>query len=502
MTATLTWEAPAKGDWRGLHDHFPRAVTPEYEMLLRQGIEQGEAIWMERYGMPVRTLQPEFIHGRVFVTAAPLLGPATNRFPPAFLLKLALKVVPIFRARVANARKAVAEHIWLDETRHWFEVERGEWQKRNSALDVVEPDALDDGALIEHLLEVRDNVYTGYREHFRLHGADLIPICRFLGRAIDWGIDPIDASALLQGSSPASTGAGALPAWRLVTGYDLDELAAAELPVRRAPESARPAVEPDRELEEGLRAAVPASDRSEWQELLDEARATYGLRDDNGMLTAAWPAGLLRRAMLEVGERLTRRGLLDEPKLAVELNVDELVSALVDGTTSATSRATPRRAERRRLSAEAAPAMLGVALDIPLAALPEGMRSIAAALITMRDLGTTPAGARESLRGAGIGTATATGRACVAHDPSEALARFEPGDIIVTAGTCPAWNALLAVAGAVVTEEGGPLSHAAVIAREVGIPALIGTADAMARIPDGAIIVVDPVAGVVRIESS
>jgi pyruvate,water dikinase len=55
------------------------------------------------------------------------------------------------------------------------------------------------------------------------------------------------------------------------------------------------------------------------------------------------------------------------------------------------------------------------------------------------------------------------------------------------------------MAGAIVTEEGGLLCHAAVIARELGIPAVIGAADAMALIPDGATIEVDPVRGAVRV---
>ena len=92
-----------------------------------------------------------------------------------------------------------------------------------------------------------------------------------------------------------------------------------------------------------------------------------------------------------------------------------------------------------------------------------------------------------------------TGRACVALDPTEAFVRFEPGDIVVTAGTCPAWNAILALAGGVITEEGGPLSHAAVIARELGLPALIGCAGAMTQIPDGATVELDAGAGAVRV---
>ena len=65
-----------------------------------------------------------------------------------------------------------------------------------------------------------------------------------------------------------------------------------------------------------------------------------------------------------------------------------------------------------------------------------------------------------------------------------------------------AGRALLPSAGAVVTTEGGPLCHAAVIARELGIPAVVGAAGALREIPDGAEVEVDPVAGTVRIISA
>src|SRR5437763_1506685 len=77
-----------------------------------------------------------------------------------------------------------------------------------------------------------------------------------------------------------------------------------------------------------LLARFPASARDEIAQLLDDARFTYGVRDDNGMLTAAWPVGLLRRAMLEAGRRLVARKALEAVEHAVEMTVDELVGAL------------------------------------------------------------------------------------------------------------------------------------------------------------------------------
>jgi pyruvate,water dikinase len=106
-----------------------------------------------------------------------------------------------------------------------------------------------------------------------------------------------------------------------------------------------------------------------------------------------------------------------------------------------------------------------------------------------------------ALHGAGIGTTTVRGRACVASSPEEALDRLEPGDILVVACTTPAYNLVLSLAGGVVTSEGGAMSHAAVIARELGIPAVIGAKGAITDIEHGAQIELDPVAGEVKVLS-
>jgi phosphohistidine swiveling domain-containing protein len=100
--------------------------------------------------------------------------------------------------------------------------------------------------------------------------------------------------------------------------------------------------------------------------------------------------------------------------------------------------------------------------------------------------------------GVGIGTTAYTGTVRTAESADEAIEKLEPGDVLVVRATSPAFNAVLAVAGAVVTTDGGALSHAAVLARELGIPALVGVRGALDLI-DGSIVEVDPVAGRVRV---
>jgi phosphohistidine swiveling domain-containing protein len=130
------------------------------------------------------------------------------------------------------------------------------------------------------------------------------------------------------------------------------------------------------------------------------------------------------------------------------------------------------------------------------------MRTVARALFALREASTAPVGHRAGLDGDGIGATVYRGRACVATDPGDALDRLEPGDVLVAFGTTPAYNLVLSIVGAVVVEEGGLLSHAAVIARELGLSAVIGAAGAMDDIPDGALVEVDPVAGQVRVLST
>jgi pyruvate,water dikinase len=116
---------------------------------------------------------------------------------------------------------------------------------------------------------------------------------------------------------------------------------------------------------------------------------------------------------------------------------------------------------------------------------------------SLRYMGMDGSSGTEPLTGTGIGTASYTGRACVADSADDAFARLAPGDVLVVRATSPAFNVVLSIAGAVVTVDGGAMSHAAVLSRELGLPAVIGAPGAL-DITDGSMIEVDPVAGVVR----
>ena len=87
-------------------------------------------------------------------------------------------------------------------------------------------------------------------------------------------------------------------------------------------------------------------------------------------------------------------------------------------------------------------------------------------------------------RGLPIGERIATGTAHVVKDP-RMIAEFQPGEVLVTGATDPDWEPIMKRAAGIVTERGGRTSHAAIIARELGIPAIVGTGDATLKVPSG-----------------
>jgi pyruvate,water dikinase len=188
-----------------------------------------------------------------------------------------------------------------------------------------------------------------------------------------------------------------------------------------------------------------------------------------------------------------------ERDLAVELTVAELVDALhelPDAPDEPVARA--RRDARAELSRHVAPRLLGPDEPLPpLAALPHAMAVFTRAFMLFRELNATVEH-DDGLDGIGIGDHIATGRAVVADDATDALLRIEPGDILVTRMTTPAFNAALSCAGGLVVVEAGLVSHAAIMARELSLPTVLGVRDAM-QIVDGACIHVDPLAGRVHV---
>jgi pyruvate,water dikinase len=183
-----------------------------------------------------------------------------------------------------------------------------------------------------------------------------------------------------------------------------------------------------------------------------------------------------RAEFLAVGRDLVGRGLLDHADDVVWLDRGELREAV--GGADLRERIVERRAEYdRELQRRHVPRIL----------LSDGTEPEA--------LATSTVAADGALTGTAASAGTVTGIARVVLDPVGA--HLEPGEILVVPSTDPGWTPLFLTAGGLVMEMGGSNSHGAVVAREYGIPAVVGVPDATATISTGDRITVDGAAGTV-----
>jgi pyruvate,water dikinase len=182
-----------------------------------------------------------------------------------------------------------------------------------------------------------------------------------------------------------------------------------------------------------------------------------------------------------VGEALAAAGRLDAPDDLWLVTIPELRAALGPGGPDLR----PVVAERRARYDEELKRR-----HLPRILLSDGTEPVPA--------GGPPPAAEvpgASLRGTPASAGRVSGRARVVLDPVGA--RLEPGEILVAPSTDPGWTPLFLTAGGLVMEMGGAMSHGAVVAREYGIPAVVGVAGATERIRDGEMLAVDGTAGTV-----
>jgi rifampicin phosphotransferase len=529
------WRPPDSGHWELDRSHFVGVPTPLLREFALPNLEAGLEAVFARAGIPMRTFSHRIVNGHVYRRLSPLLGKGGGR-PPDAALWLAFRLHPELRRRTRQARLAFEERIWREELERWRD-ERPRIVERNLTLQGEDLTALDDAALAGHLRRAFENAGAGYRLHFELRPVDAGPVGNLLLFCEGHGIGAGEVLPVLVGASPASSAPlGAVAAlaeqtrgrepatldgiralgeqasaalgdylreygWRMVTSYDVDGRALIELPEALLTSlqtlRSEPAGHRSRQARIALRERIPATERAHLDELVEEACSVYGLRDDNGPLTVEWPTGLLRRAVLEAGRRLAEHELLELEDHACELGLGELESLLASGSGSSGAEAAARALRRRKLAVLSAPATLGpLEPKPPEWVLPQPIRR--AVRILQTTVGHLEAdGEQPPLVGIGIGKERYRGRARVAAGPED-VAAMEHGDVLVAPFTNPAYNTLLFVAGAVVCEQGGSLSHAAIIARELGIPAVVGAEGATEMIKDGEEVEVDPVLGQVR----
>ena len=535
----LVFEAPGPGSWEIEAVHFPRPVTRYWEEMHPEPFKRGVRDFTSYYGMLIDTLDYAYINGFAYLSVRPV----------------APEDVP---ARFARAEELFEHKLWREQLREWDETIKPASIKMHRELQAIDPDGLSDEELVAYLTRCRDHHIAMISQHMRHTAAAIVPTGDFLAHVMGWtGLPSSELLDLMRGSAPTSAGASAeleqliaaigrdpeaqkllesdddpggvldalrsldgdagaavsayldLVGYRLLDGFDISGPCALELPdvlLRsiRVAVGAEDVQESDVEQRiADVRIKVPEEHRAEFDELLGEARLTYRIRDERGVFSDIWASGLMRRGVLAGGRRLAAKGRIHESVHLIDAGFDEMRALLLGTDGPSADELAARAAYRASHSAKDAPALLGDPPSPPpdpSGLPPAAARVMQATGIAMGELFGSSEQEHEEhmLRGLAASRGVYEGVARCISGPTE-FDRIVKGDVLVTVSTSEAFNILLPLLGAIVTDSGGLLSHSAIVAREYGIPGVVGTREATERITDGMRVRVDGDAGEVTV---
>jgi len=240
------------------------------------------------------------------------------------------------------------------------------------------------------------------------------------------------------------------------------------------------------QLADAVRAAIAAEpERLErFEHLLMRAREIGPLTEGHNYWIDRKVQSHLRRLATAVGRRLAREGRIEHPDDVFFLRHADIATGLTS-TLDLRAIVDEAKAVHERQRRIRPPSVVGTGRDKPLDADRfDGVRVESAVA--------------NELRGTGASAGIARGPARLVLSPQD-FARVQQGDVIVCPASNPSWVPVFASAAGLVTNTGGVLSHAAVVAREFGLPAVVGTGNATDRIPEGSTVEIDGTLGVVRI---
>ena len=547
---------PGKGPWELENTHYARPLSAFAQAAVLEGFVKGFREGTARYGLLLDHLKPGFARSFMYVQPVAFGAPEGAMGPPPKpVLQLLTRLHPAVRRRIARSAQAIQDKLWREDLRQWDEVDKPAAIATHRAIQAVDVERLSDEELAQHLVVCERHEADSAYLHHKYTIAASLPVGDFLAGATAWtGRTAGELLGLLRGRSAISRGFAATeledagkaiatsdsaravlaagrgrevldalvadpdagPAvsayldavrWRSV-GYDVSDETAGELPdmlvgaLRAAVDGGHGAPDDDTALA-AVRELVPEQHRADFDDRLGEVRLIYRLREERGNYSDGWATGLARRALLETGRRLVASGRLHEPEHAVELTAEQAV-ALLRGEPGPGADETARRDEwrRSRTTADAPPFLRAQPAPPPPAEwLPEQARRCARAMdIFLDNLFAVPDTENSDtvLHGLPVNAGCYEGTARLVHSAAD-FDRIEAGDVLVTRMTSPYFNVVLPLLGAIVTDRGGQLSHAAIVAREHGIPGIVGTREATARIPDGARVRVDGATGEVRV---
>jgi pyruvate,water dikinase len=556
---------PPPGYWIRNADHQPHPTSPMNNSVFREHQRTGVKRMFDDYGLLIERVDVQDIGGWEYLRMVPV-GGSDGPELPKWLMRLLVRIVPMIRRRIKISEEAIRTDKPGRLVQRWYDEFRPQLAGRIDELRDVDLDQLSDRELEDHLEAINALFGKTFGEvgpvrhlscAFILY--DLVKTCREL---LGW--DERKAFELVTGTSYKSLEpsrrlneltqltkerstvqellekiddgtverlrevdeefASAFESYldeyghralryevadptlaespelvlklirsQIVTGYDPE--ATEELLSQRRTETAAQA--------RNLLNERPV-DLARFERVLERAEMAYPVREDNEFYCVSVPVALLRYAVLELGERLTERGVLEQRDDVFFLGLDEAQSALLEGQ-DLNEVIQRRQGERAWAQANPGPPSFGQEPGSPpsLDFLPAEARLAMEVVMWYFDpegeadapMQTNQSG--PTLTGTAASAGQFTGPARVIMHEGE-FDKLQPGDVLVCPTTSPVWSVLFPSIGALVTNTGGMLSHPAIIAREYQVPAVVALGDATSILKDGQIVTVDGTAGTVK----
>lgn len=493
-----------------------------------------------------------FLYHKAVIVGAPknAKGP-----PPKIVFKLMCLLHPAIRRRLKTAATVLQEKPWRGHLQNWDTVLKPQATQNHLALQAKDIAALSDTELADHIAECFENSKRMAFVHHIYTMSCSVPVGDFMACTQEWtGLPPSEIAQALRGSTPISSGvtdeylaalqaiagdhdairilagpgqpddilqrlrglnnaAGQrikayldLVSHRVIGGYDISCITAIETPQvlvqalkwKYTADHEAKATELVARQTAKIRDAVPQPHRAMFDELLAEARLINRLRDERGYWSDLWASGLARRAMLEAGRRLMAQGKVQQAEHLLDATCTE-VRALLTGSGKTRAPDAQELQQRHQYRVSVSDSVVPPCLNGPAAPPPpaewfpqDTRRVMRATGIFMSHLfaaGTERSDAK-TIRGISVSSGVYQGRARVIANMDD-LNLIQKGEVLVTRSTSAAFNYVLPLVGAIVTDRGGIMSHAAIVAREFGLPGVVGCKVACESIPDGAMVRVD-----------
>jgi len=477
----MQWEPPIRGYWRRdfrIPEWIPGPVSCSAATWLIPRLDLGfDAAVADEFGSHIRLPGTAVVNGWCYATdprpTKPLVFLRQPRRAVATVVAMAT-----FPRHPERAHRVISEPALARYRSHEWPVHQHLVADAATRVETADPLSL--VALVDDLARSTGTLMLAMVQTLGFAGKAEFALATFHREHLRDAVGTTHL-ALLSGLLPDVD-----PAPHTVSSLDWIEPTTGELGL--APVAPSPVAAQRRsEAEVACRAALAGTPRAgRFEELLALAQAAIPLRQQLVQeFTTAWP--VLRPAMLRLGRHLVDVDVIDDHADIFHLSRDEIAAAAAGDTTPRREHVSDRRAARERQRE----------LDVPMAlGKPKGPWRRLDQFLEVLRMPVEP-GRTHVAQGVPAGGGEAVGAVRVVRGPQDFNA-FEAGEVLVAGATAPAWTPLFARAAAVVTDTGSPFAHAAVVAREYGIPAVVGTGDATVRLSTGERVLVDGERGTVE----